>query len=51
MERFKKVKVIGKGSFGAAILVQDAAGKQLILKEITVGLPDDTCLFNLKLLI
>jgi hypothetical protein len=38
MEKYKRVKVIGRGSFGAAILVEDEQKRQLILKEINVGL-------------
>ena len=38
MEKYEKIKVVGKGSFGAAWLVRRRGdGKQLIAKEIQVG--------------
>ena len=37
MHRYKRVQELGRGSFGAAILVRDAAGIAFVVKEIPIG--------------
>ena len=39
MDRYQKVRVVGKGAFGAALLVNDrrGSGKQYVIKQVDVS--------------
>lgn len=41
MEKFKKIKIIGSGTFGSAWLVESfASGRKYALKELAVSVPN-----------
>jgi serine/threonine protein kinase len=37
MAKYTRIKVIGQGSYGRAILVKDAAGKLFVIKEVDLA--------------
>ena len=41
-QKFERIKVVGRGQFGTAYLVKDAANRKLVLKEISIGGMGDT---------
>ena len=41
MDRYRKLKVIGKGSFGYAVLVQSVADRHTYVMKVTCGAPTD----------
>jgi serine/threonine protein kinase len=37
LKKYQRIKLLGKGSFGRAILVRDVAGAMYVMKEITIS--------------
>lgn len=40
-QKFERVKIVGRGQFGTAYLVKDAASRKLVLKEINISGMED----------